>query len=67
VEIIKALKGTYLIHLPFKMKVRSEKKVGTWELRRTLPLKASRWWLFGNGIATLLLGAYIIFLLPSIH
>ena len=59
VETIKALRGTYLIHLPFKMKVKSEKDVGEWEMRKTLPLHATRWWLFGNGIVTFILSVVL--------
>jgi hypothetical protein len=62
VETIKALKGTYLIHLPFKMPVRSEKKDEFIEIRRTLPLKASRWWLFFNGLISGLLGVILLVL-----
>ncbi|MHA1214150.1 MAG: hypothetical protein ACTSR2_13120 [Candidatus Hodarchaeales archaeon] len=61
-ETVKALKGTYLIHLPWKTKVRSEKKGKKWEVRKTLPLKASRWWLFFNGILTGMLGLMLILL-----
>jgi len=60
VETIKALQGTYLIHLPFKMLVESEKKKDAWEMRRTLPLHASRWWLFFNGFITGLLGISLL-------
>ncbi len=60
VETIKALQGTYLIHLPFKMPVLSEKKGKAWELRRTLPLHASRWWLFFSGLITGLLGILLL-------
>ncbi|MFX0095322.1 MAG: hypothetical protein ACFFBD_26545, partial [Candidatus Hodarchaeota archaeon] len=48
-ELIKALKGTYLIHLPFKTPMPSEMKSSSWELRKTLPLHLTRWWLFFNG------------------
>lgn len=60
VETIKALQGTYLIHLPFKMPVKSENKREKWEMRRTLPLHASRWWLFFNGLITGLLGVFLL-------
>ncbi len=60
VETIKALKGTYLIHLPFKMSVKSEKKRETWDMRRTLPLHDSRWWLFFNGLITGILGISLL-------
>ncbi|MFX0207172.1 MAG: hypothetical protein ACFFDT_14375 [Candidatus Hodarchaeota archaeon] len=56
VETIKALQGTYLIHLPFKMPIKSEEERDKWEMRRTLPLHASRWWLFFNGLISGLLG-----------
>jgi hypothetical protein len=62
VETIKALKGTYLIHLPFKMPVRSEKKGEFEEIRKTLPLKASRWWLFFNSLISGLLGVILLVL-----
>ncbi|UCG02082.1 MAG: hypothetical protein JSW11_21125 [Candidatus Heimdallarchaeota archaeon] len=62
-ETIKALQGTYLIHLPFKMPVKSEKERDTWEMRRTLPLHASRWWLFFNGLITGLLGIFLLVIL----
>ncbi|MHA1971804.1 MAG: metal-dependent hydrolase [Candidatus Hodarchaeales archaeon] len=59
-ETVKALQGTYLIHLPLKTKVRSEKKGKKWEVRKTLPLKASRWWLFFNGILSGLMGIMLL-------
>lgn len=59
-ETIKALQGAYLVHLPFKMKVRSEKKQKKWEIRKTLPLRASRWWLFISGVITGLLGILLM-------
>lgn len=62
IETIKALKGTYLIHLPFRMPVKSEKKGEFVEIRKTLPLKASRWWLFFNGLISGLLGIGLLFL-----
>ena len=62
-ETIKALQGTYLIHLPFKMPVKSEKKREAWEMRKTLPLHASRWWLFFNGVITGLLGIVLLIVL----
>ena len=62
-ELVKALKGTYLIHLPFKSPVMKEgKKVGRWEMRRTLPLHQTRWWLFINGIISLLLGGTVVWM-----
>ncbi|MFX0123424.1 MAG: hypothetical protein ACFFAE_07265 [Candidatus Hodarchaeota archaeon] len=63
VETIKALQGTYLIHLPFKMPVKSEKERDTWEMRRTLPLHSSRWWLFFNGLITSVLGILLLVIL----
>lgn len=60
VETIKALKGTYLIHLPYKMKVKSEKKGSKWESRRTFSLNVSRWWLFFNGILASLLAILLL-------
>jgi len=63
VETIKALQGTYLIHLPFKMPVKNKKKRDTWEMRRTLPLHTSRWWLFFNGLITGVLGVLLLALL----
>ncbi|NHJ00904.1 MAG: hypothetical protein EAX86_02125 [Candidatus Heimdallarchaeota archaeon] len=60
VETAKALQGTYLIHLPFKMKLQSEKGRKKWEIRKTLPLHASRWWLFFNGLLSLSLGIFIL-------
>ncbi len=63
VETIKALHGTYLIHLPLKMPIKSEKEKDAWKIRRTLPLHASRWWLFFNGIITGLLGILLIVIL----
>lgn len=63
VQTIKALQGTYLIHLPFKMPVGSEKEGKTWEIRKTLPKHATRWWLFCNGVVTGLLGILLIAIL----
>ena len=60
VERIKALQGAYLIDLPFKVKMQSEKGRKKWEIRKTLPLHASRWWLFFNGLFTLILGIVIL-------
>ncbi|MFX0015748.1 MAG: hypothetical protein ACFFB2_01265 [Promethearchaeota archaeon] len=63
VKTIKALQGTYLIHLPVKMPVKNEKERDIWEMRRTLPLHASRWWLFLNGLITGVLGIFLVGLL----
>ncbi|MHA2225542.1 MAG: hypothetical protein ACXAC8_10085 [Candidatus Hodarchaeales archaeon] len=63
VETIKALQGTYLIHLPFKMPVKSEKEKKVWELRKTFPKHLSRWWLFINGLITGGLGVLLLVLL----
>ncbi|MHA1970106.1 MAG: hypothetical protein ACW964_20220 [Candidatus Hodarchaeales archaeon] len=63
VETIKALQGTYLIHLPFKMPVISEKEGIFVEIRKTYPLHLSRWWLFFNGLISGFLGIFLVILL----
>ncbi|MFW9855621.1 MAG: hypothetical protein ACFFFG_11200 [Candidatus Thorarchaeota archaeon] len=63
IETIKALQGTYLIHLPFRLPVKSEKKDKFIEIRRTFPLHTSRWWLFFSGLISGALGiALLIFM-----
>lgn len=63
IETIKALQGTYLIHLPFRMPVKSEKKDKFMEIRKTFPLHTSRWWLFINAlICDLLAVALLLFM-----
>lgn len=63
VETIKALQGTYLIHLPFKMPVVSEKEGKYVEMRKTYPKHLTRWWLFFNGLISGLLGIFLVIML----
>lgn len=63
-ELIKAMKGTYLIHLPFRMKITDvalrDRKDKYIENRKTFPLHTTRWWLFLNGLITVFLGLSIL-------
>ncbi|MHA2243603.1 MAG: hypothetical protein ACXADY_01410 [Candidatus Hodarchaeales archaeon] len=63
VETIKALQGTYLIHLPLKLPVISEKEGKYVEMRKTYPKHLTRWWLFFNGLISGLLGITLVIML----
>lgn len=63
IETIKALQGTYLIHLPWRMPVVSEKKGVFVEMRKTYPKHLTRWWLFFNGLISGLLGIFLVVIL----
>ncbi|MFX1255498.1 MAG: hypothetical protein ACFFCZ_28100 [Promethearchaeota archaeon] len=65
-ELVKALQGTFLIHLPIRTPIPNSKTLMSWERRKTLAKSATRWWLFLNGIFIILLGIglFYVYLMP---